>query len=551
MTLACEPGALRLILFAGAAVLGSAGAAVAQDSPAAPPPAAAAASEAPDPGPGFDIEAFDVDGNTLLKPIEVEAAVYPFMGPGRVAADVDKAREALEKVYHAKGYQSVVVEIPPQRADAGVVKLSVLEAPVGRLRVDGARFFSPEVIKRQIPSIAEGKTPNFTAAQAEISDVNRLPDRRVTPVLRAGKVPGTIDIDLKVTETAPIHATVEANNDHAQGTTEERVSSTLRLSNLWQMGHAVSATYLVAPNRKEDSEVIAGSYLAPVWGTPWTVLVFGYNSNSDIASLGGASVLGKGYSIGVRGIYQLPPLGSASQSLTLGFDYKNFDETITLGTPSTDPLEAPIRYVPITGAYSINRSDDVSSSNLTLSVSAGLRGIGSDSSDYFDKRAYATANFVHLNLEADHTQTLGDGTSVFLRLSSQLSDQPLISAEQFSGGGLTTVRGFLQSETVGDNGVFASAELRTPNLSPMLGETVSRFVDDWRFYTFVDGAQTWVIQPLADQDASSSLVSVGLGARLQLIRYLYGDLLIGLPLSDTLATRADDPRVSFSLKMEF
>jgi hemolysin activation/secretion protein len=550
MTLACETGALRLILFAGAAILASAGAAVAQDAPPEAQPAAPA-SEAADPGPGFDIEAFDVDGNTLLKPIEVETAVYPFMGPGRFAADVDKAREALEKAYHAKGFQSVVVEIPPQRADAGVVRLSVLEAPVGRLRVEGARFFSPEMIKRQIPSIVEGKTPNFTAAQAEITDVNRLPDRRVTPVLKAGKVPGTIDIDLKVTETAPIHATVEANNDHAQGTTEERLSTTLRFSNLWQLGHAVSATYLVAPNRKEDSEVIAGSYLAPVWGTPWTVLVFGYNSNSDIASLGGASVLGKGYSVGVRGIYQLPSLGSASQSLTVGFDYKNFDETITLGTPSTDPLEAPIRYVPVTGAYSINQSDDVSSSNLTVSVSAGLRGIGSDSSDYFDKRAYATANFVHLNIEADHTRTLADGTSVFLRLSSQLSDQPLISAEQFSAGGLTTVRGYLQSETVGDNGVFASAELRTPNLSPMLGEWTSKFVDDWRFYTFVDGAQTWVIQPLADQDASSSLVSVGLGARLQLLRYLYGDLLIGLPMSDTLATRADDPRVSFSLKMEF
>jgi len=543
------------MLFASAAVFASAGGALAQEAPEPQPDQAPAAvaqpAPAPEPVPTLDIEAFDVDGNTLLKPIEVEAAVYPFMGPGRIPADVDKAREALEQAYHAKGYQSVVVEIPPQRADAGVVKLAVLEAPVGRLRVEGAKFFSPEVIKRQIPSIVEGKTPNFTAAQAEISDVNRNPDRRVTPVLRAGKVPGTIDIDLKVTETPPIHATVEANNDHAQGTTEERVSSTLRFSNLWQLGHAVSATYLVAPNRKEDSEVFAGSYLAPVWGTPWTVLVFGYNSNSDIASLGGASVLGKGYSIGVRGIYQLPPLGSASQSLTVGLDYKNFDETITLGSTSAAPLESPIRYVPITGAYGINRSDDVSSSNLTVSVSAGLRGIGSDSSDYFDKRAYATANFVHLNLDGDHTQTLKDGTSVFLRLSGQLSDQPLISAEQFSAGGLTTVRGYLQSETVGDNGVFASAELRTPNLSPMLGEVVSRFVDDWRFYTFVDGAQTWVIKPLPDQDASSSLISVGLGARLQLLRYLYGDLLIGLPMSDTLATRADDPRVSFSLKMEF
>jgi hypothetical protein len=82
----------------------------------------------------IDIEAFDVDGNTLLKPIEVEAAVYPFMGPGRIPADVDKARAALEPAYHAKGYQSVVVEIPPPRGVARVW----LDRSLGRSRTPRA-----------------------------------------------------------------------------------------------------------------------------------------------------------------------------------------------------------------------------------------------------------------------------------------------------------------------------------------------------------------------------------------------------------------------------
>src|ERR1700754_2367195 len=114
-----------LALAAGASALG--GAAARADTP--PPPPAAAAL------PTFEIDAIDVDGNTLLDEATLEAAVYPHMGPGRTAEDVKAAQEALENAYRAKGYQSVVVEVPRQTVAEGVVKLHVVEAPIGRLRV--------------------------------------------------------------------------------------------------------------------------------------------------------------------------------------------------------------------------------------------------------------------------------------------------------------------------------------------------------------------------------------------------------------------------------
>src|SRR5271165_6735986 len=74
---------------------------------AAPPPPDAAATT---PARTFDVEAYDIDGAKLLPTVEVEAAVYPFLGPGRTAQDIDNARAALEKAYRDHGYQSVVVE---------------------------------------------------------------------------------------------------------------------------------------------------------------------------------------------------------------------------------------------------------------------------------------------------------------------------------------------------------------------------------------------------------------------------------------------------------
>src|SRR5215472_13189539 len=81
--------------------------------------AAADAPAAPRP---LDIEAYDVDGNTLLDQISVETAVYPYLGPDKTAADVERARSALEAFYHAHGFDSVVVEIPQQDVSDHIVR---------------------------------------------------------------------------------------------------------------------------------------------------------------------------------------------------------------------------------------------------------------------------------------------------------------------------------------------------------------------------------------------------------------------------------------------
>ena len=56
-----------------------------------------------------------VAGTQTLPRLEVEEAVYPFLGPGRTFTDVEGARAALEKAYHEKGYKATQVVIPERR----------------------------------------------------------------------------------------------------------------------------------------------------------------------------------------------------------------------------------------------------------------------------------------------------------------------------------------------------------------------------------------------------------------------------------------------------
>jgi hemolysin activation/secretion protein len=495
----------------------------------------------------LDIEAYDVDGNTLLEQVAVETAVYPYLGPDKTAADVERARSALEAFYHARGFDSVVVEIPPQDVADHIVRLHVVEARVGQVRVTGERFYSPEDIKNHAPAIAPGEVPNFQQAQAEISELNRLPGRQISPIVTPGKVPGTVDIELKVADQDPLHASVQVTNDHSPNTDDLRVTGNVHYDNLWQLGHSASFTYAVAPQDRRQSEIFAGSYLAPIPASRWSLLAYGYNSSSNVAALGDVTVLGKGYAVGVRGIAQLPSMGPFNQSLSVGGDFKHFDQLVNTSAGSLTPVQSAVDYVPLTVSYTIQSDTPANSAHATVGVTAGVRVGASDEATFQINRAYAHANFVHFNLDAEDTLRLPRGAALSLRVTGQISDVALVSGEQFAAGGLSSVRGYLQAVAIGDNGVVGSAELR----SPLIRVAPSWLLDDWRIFAFSDAGDTWLIQPLPGQAGEQSLYSAGVGTRFQLFRHLDGDVSVAFPLRSTASSAAGRPYTVFSLKAGF
>lgn len=153
--------------------------------------------------PRVNINEYIVRGNTVLSAREIEKAVYPFLGPQRTLADVESAQQALQQIYHSKGYQSVYVALPEQQVSGGVVYLQVTETRVGRVRVVGAKYHSPLAIRNEVPALAEDKVPNFGKVQDELSAVNRSGERQVTPTVKEGVVPGTMDVDLNVDDKNP------------------------------------------------------------------------------------------------------------------------------------------------------------------------------------------------------------------------------------------------------------------------------------------------------------------------------------------------------------
>nr|BFE97221.1 hypothetical protein GCM10020185_77570 [Pseudomonas brassicacearum subsp. brassicacearum] len=272
-----------------------------------------------------DVNEYFVRGNTVLDARAIEEAVYPFLGPQKALSDIEGAREALQKVYQARGYQSVFVELPEQKksktASSTCKSAKPRSAGYGWW---GAKHYSPVEIRDDVPALKEGEVPDFAQVQAELALLNKTPGRQVMPLVREGQRPGTMDVDLQVEDQDPWQASLGLNNDYSADTEKLRTVASLGYNNLWQLGHSVSLTFFTAPQDTENAKVWSGSYTAPL-SERWSVQFSGYQSDSNVATVGGSNVLGKGHSYGVSAIYSLPSSGAwANSFFSVGGGFQGF-----------------------------------------------------------------------------------------------------------------------------------------------------------------------------------------------------------------------------------
>lgn len=498
----------------------------------------------PETGPLF-IKQYRVRGAHHLSKIEIERAVYPFLGPGRGPQDVEQARAALEKAYQAKGFQTVSVIVPQQNGAGGIVTLNVQESTIGRLRVRNSRYFLPSSIKKNAPSLAEGSVPNFNDVTHDVISLNQWPDRRITPSLKAGVIPGTVDVDLTVQDTFPLHGSVELNNRYSADTDPLRINASLSYNNLWQLGHSIGGSMQLAPEDINEVQVYSAYYVIRFANPSWlTLIAQGVKQDSDVSTLGSTDVVGKGEVIGGRAIVTFPQLTNFFHSLTLGLDYKHFDQNLTVGNTF---IPTPIYYYPFSANYALTYAPQGSVTNADFGIVFHARGMGSTPQHFDFNRFDADSNFFLLRSDISHQRDLPYGFQGFVKLQGQVSDQALVNTEQFAGGGLPTVRGYLEAETVGDNAAFGSLELRSPNLIGKQGN----LENECRIYVFADGGYMELIDPLPEQDAEFALASVGVGSRVRFRNHLNGSIDAAVPFISQTQTAALDWRVTFRLWADF
>jgi hemolysin activation/secretion protein len=223
------------------------------------------------------------------------------------------------------------------------------------------------------------------------------------------------------------------------------------------------------------------------------------------------------------------------QVATFGAEWKDLDEQIFqggAGAPATS-----LTYLPLSASY-FGSVDDAAGRWLqggTLTI--GLRRLVNDEGEFRIRRYQASATFASLKLDLTREHKLPLGMTLRVRGEGQLAVQPLVPTEQFSAGGVDSVRGYAEAAVVGDTGLRGSIELRSRELA---AKEWSRTLTSLVVHGFVEGAYTEARNALPEQIRRFGLLGAGFGLRARGPWLSSLALDLGWPLRDLVTGQKSD-----------
>lgn len=449
----------------------------------------------------FDIQRFQVEGNSLLPQAEVDRIVAPFSGSQRNYGDVQKALEALEGAYRARGYGTVQVYVPEQELTQGTVRLLVTEGVVGKIVVAGNKHFDDANVRASLPDLQQGKAPNMRQLSEDIQLANENPAKQVEVTLGTGEEEGKVDARVNVADEKPEKFIFTLDNIGTGATGKLRAGFAYQNANVGDRDQVMTLAYTGSPDQPSSVKVdiYSFAYRIPFYSIGDSLdVIYGKSSvNTPSAQATGFALAGKGDVFGLRWNHYFSRRGEYTSRLIAGFDDKYINTRCTnpvtgapfgINPPAPDnaactpytvrPLsltyagqrQSPGRILDYSLGFYQNWATGTRYAYATASGASGLDRYSVMNADGNGANQRATPDgFNYLKLTFSYLHALAGDWAVRAAFNGQYSNTPLPSIEQFSIAGSTAVRGFNERFVAMDKGFFVNLEVYSPELANAAG----------------------------------------------------------------------------------
>ena len=515
----------------------------------------------------FNIKSFAVSGNTILSADVILRLVTPFTGEKRVYGDVQKALEALEGAYRIRGFSAVQVFVPEQTLDTGTVKLTVIEAKIASVKLEGHAFNDAANIRAALPALKPGMTPNARDIAANVRVANENPARQVDVVLGAGDKEDEVNATVTVSDSRPLKFTANVDNTGSAATGLHRLALGFQHANLFNADHVLTGAYTTSVEKPSQVDIYSVSYRVPLYRFDGSIDALyaksSVSSGTTSTVAGPLNFTGTGNIFGLRFNQYLGRRGEYTHQITYAFDYKAFENACTLGTfgaAGCGPAAFPVTVHPFSVTYGggwagLGRQTSFSA---TAAANWGWGSNGMDSNFKAVRPAAAGAaqggansNFTVYKASLSHAEVLPGDIQLRGSLAGQWTPQALIAQEHFGLAGSSAVRGFQEREFARDRGVFANLELYGPDWGDKLLAGANL-----RMLVFYDLARGYNFRLPGDTDQRLAIASAGFGVRLNIgkaltLRADYARVTDVRVMNATSSQVKGDARGHFSLGLAF
>jgi hemolysin activation/secretion protein len=472
------------------------------------------------------VERFEVTGSTVFKPEQFAELLKSYTGRPITLAELFQARAAVTDFYVGKGYITSGAYIPPQKLEGGVVEIRVVEGGLEDIKVTGTNRLKPSYVRRRLEIATQPPLNRDRLLEAlQLLQLNPL-IQNLAAELSAGSRPGTSLLEVKVTEADVVDLQITLDNGRSPNVGTDRRQIQFNHGNLLGLGDALSLSY----TNTDGSNAFDFSYTVPTNPRNGSVsLAIGTATSRVIRPEPFDQLRIRSESTYYELTLRQPLMQTPTQEFAIGVTATHRDSTATFNPFGiSGDIPFPTSGSDNDGKTSITAlrffQEWVKRTSQSVFAVRSQFSVGLDALDSTINAAPPDSRFVAWRGQVQWVRLLAPETLLLLRGDLQFADRPIPGVEQFGLGGIQSVRGYRQDALLTDNGIFASAEVRVPivrfprasgilHLTPFL-----EFGTGWNR----SGGQ-------ADPDPST-LLSVGLGLRLQLNDNLTARLDWGIPL---------------------
>jgi hemolysin activation/secretion protein len=467
-----------------------------------------------------------------------------FLGQPLTQETRDAVVASTVRYFRELGHPLVDVSLPPQELTGGVLQVLVVQGKIGKVNVDGAKWFSPAYIASQVHA-NPGDDVDATQLGNDLDWLNRNPFRQVDLVYAKGSELGQTDVIVKEVDDFPVRVYGGYEDSGTQSTGENRVLTGLNWGNVFGIDGQMNYQYMADPAFRWFRSHSA-SWIQPL---PWRHILTISGSYVDTHADETAPFDQSGFNDQVSLRYEVPlPKFSSDKtsfqhSFTAGFDWKRANNNLAFG--GTQVFGSMTDILQWSAGYSAGLKDPIGESSMRLTYFVGPGHWDANESDavYNQSRAGAASRYQYVNMELDRTTGLPWNFMLVNRFTFQLSDANLLASEQLGFGGYDTIRGYDTRVVNADEGYILSTELRTPPMTFLPHVGLPQVSDKFQFLAFFDYGSGTDHNRLAGEPYQTVLAGVGPGLRYSIsthfsLRADYGWQLHDAQVSRTYASRS-------------
>lgn len=480
---------------------------------------------------------FDFLGNTAFSDQELQEAVADFTGEPITFSQLLQVEEIIRNKY-TEGCRASDEELPcyinsgaviaaeqvidPENA---TITVNVMEGELENIEIRGARGLNESYIRSRLRGgISQPLERNELLERLQLLQLDPLISN-ISAELSPGSRPNKSTLQINLVEADPFFVELFTDNGRAPSVGSWRRGASISENNLLGFGDRLFFQYA----NTEGSDAFDLAYAAPLNASNTTFNIAGGITDTEVIEepFDQANIEGDSFNVEI-GLRQ-PILRTPTKELALGISAtlqesstEAMGESIALSPGADENGETRISALRFNQEYTNRNLQQVFA--LRSQFSIGLDAFDSTVNDDFE--AEPDSRFFAWRGQGQYVRRLSRDTLLVFRSDLQLATTTLVPLEQFSVGGLQSVRGYRQDALLTDNGFFTSAEVRLPLLRAESVEGVLQITP------FVDLGVGFNNDPDNNPNPEEQVL-VGLGAGLQWqMRNVSARIDYGIPLVD-------------------